>query len=235
MSNQTLLGKGLYTLPEAARIIGTQTRNLRRWMTGYTFKNDGKEGTSKPVVVGDVPESNGESVITFQNLTELLFVNLFRKQGVSLQTIRAASVEATHRFGTKHPFADVRFDTDGKHIFATLRYESIEGVPHAKFVEDLNLSQMVIDVLARPYFRKIEYSAQGAARYFPLGQEKQVVLDPKRSFGKPIDVDSGVPTFVLYRMARSGETVPRIAGWYQVTEEAVSSAIEYEGSLLKAA
>lgn len=235
MGSPSLLGTGLYTLPEAARIIGTHPGTLRRWVVGYSFRNNGTEGFSDPVITNDIRANGEEVTISFRNLTELLFVNLFRKVGVSLQTIRAAAAEAARRFGTDHPFAVERFDTDGKHIFITLSYDAVEGVPRAKFVEDLNLSQMVIDVLARPYFKNFEYGAQGAVRYYPLGQHNRVVLDPHRWFGKPIDGVSGVPTRVLYEMARSGEKVAHIAKWYHVDEEAVSSAIEYETSLLRAA
>jgi len=104
-------------------------------------------------------------------------------------------------------------------------------MPRAALLKDLNLSQFVFEQLARPYFRNLEHNQDGVLRYWPLGQRKHVVLDRHRSFGKPIDEASGVQTFVLYGMARSGEPVDRIAKWYRVAESAVHSAIEYESSL----
>ena len=58
-----------------------------------------------------------------------------------------------------------------------------------------------------------------------------MVLDPARSFGEPIDAASGVSTAALYQLYTAGETIDRIAHWYQVTPESVGSAIEYEQSL----
>lgn len=231
MNQQPLLGKGLYTLPEAARILKAQPRTLRRWVCGYTQKYRGEDLYSEPIVTPEIKQSEGETVISFKNLIECLFINLFRKENVSMPVIRAAAQEASRQFGTKHPFAVKRFDTDGNRIFATLEYQAIEGMHHTALLEDLNLSQFVMEQLARPYFRHLEHNQEGAMRYWPLGQKKHIVLDPHRSFGKSIDYASGVQTFVLYGMARSGEPVDRIAKWYRVTESAVHSAIEYESSL----
>ncbi|MFQ5809752.1 MAG: hypothetical protein ACE5JM_09060, partial [Armatimonadota bacterium] len=69
-------------------------------------------------------------------------------------------------------------------------------------------------------------------RYWPLGRKKRVVLDLQRAFGKPIDAETGVPTFVLYQASQSGEPRDRIAAWYNVPLAAVSRAVEYETSIL---
>ena len=94
---------------------------------------------------------------------------------------------------------------------------------------------MVIEDVARPFFRQLEYDGEAVMRLRPLGPGTRVVLDPERSFGKPIDDPSGVPTLVLYQMARSGEPKESVARWYNVDPEAVSAAIEFESSLEKAA
>lgn len=234
MLDNFLIGKGLYTISEAARILQMRTETVRRWVTGYYFGRNGHKRFSPPLI--QLPSIDGinEVFLTFQNLIELLFIRLFHKEGVSLPTIRAAASEAQRDFNSDHPFAVKQFDTDGRGIFATLEYKDIEGVTKSKVLKDLKLSQMVIDEIARPYFRNLEYSDLGVIRYYPLGTNKGIVLDPKRSFGKPIDEASGVSTYVLYQMARTGEETRDIAKWYGVSEESVSSAIEYE-SLLKAA
>jgi uncharacterized protein (DUF433 family)/DNA-binding transcriptional MerR regulator len=234
MLDSFLLGKGIYSIPEAARILQMQADTIRRWVTGYTFRRKGHERHSPPLIQLSTIDGINEVFLTFQNLIELLFIRLFYRQGVSLYTIRAAASEAQRDFNSNHPFAVKQFDTDGRGIFATLEFKDVEGVAKSKVLKDLKLSQMVIDEIARPYFRNLEYSDLGVIRYYPLGADKGIVLDPKRSFGKPIDEASGVSTHVLYEMARTGEALQDIAKWYGVSETAVSNAIEYE-SLLKAA
>ena len=61
------------------------------------------------------------------------------------------------------------------------------------------------------------------------------MLDPERSFGSPIDRETGVPTYALYGMYKSGEDAKKIASWYRVPVAGVEDAIEYEERLAQAA
>jgi len=228
---QTLLGIGLYTLPEAARILRTRPQKLSRWADGYPFVSNKERRVAEPIIQRDLAALDGEPVLTFNDLLELYMIKLFRDAGVSLQTIRAAAEQAAILYHTNHPFAIKQFETDGKRIFATLQVRGVEGVTRPTLLQDLNLSQMVMDSIARPFFRKIEYQEFAPLRYWPNGKERHIVLDPQRSFGKPIDVRSGVPTAVLYEMARGGEAVESIARWYNVELEAVEEAVAYEATL----
>ena len=101
-------------------------------------------------------------------------------------------------------------------------------------MQELATTQFVIEQAARPYFRKLDYDVEGVIRYWPMGREAGIVLDPNRSFGKPIDCKSGVPTLALYEMVRAGESKESVANWYEVPLHAVEVAIEYETSLLAA-
>src|SRR3954469_16888998 len=97
------VGVGLYTFPEAARIIGIAPAKLRRWVSQYRRKEPGAEYLSKPVISRYFQES--ERVLTFLELVELLFVKLFREEGVSMPVIRKAAEEAARQFDTPYPFA----------------------------------------------------------------------------------------------------------------------------------
>ncbi|HZP82280.1 MAG TPA: DUF433 domain-containing protein [Chthonomonadaceae bacterium] len=226
-----LLGVGLYTLPEAARLLQISPTKLRRWAEGYPFVSSGQRRTAEPIIRRDLQALDGEPVLTFNDLLELYMIKLFRDAGVSLQTIRAAAEQAARMYRTNHPFAIKRFETDGKRIFATLQEQGVEGVAKPTLLQDLNLSQMVMDSIARPFFRRIEYREFEPLRYWPNGKDGHIVLDPQRAFGKPIDARSGVPTAVLYEMARGGEPVENIARWYDMDVEAVEEAVAYEVTL----
>jgi uncharacterized protein (DUF433 family) len=222
------VGVGLYTFPEAARIIGITPAKLRRWVGQYRRKEPGAECLSKPVISRYF--QGGERVLTFLELVELLFVKLFREEGVSMAVIRRAAEEAARRFDTPYPFAVKRFDTDGQRIFATLRDES----PSGRVVMELGKGQYVLDAVARPFFRKLDYRDDGEAfRYWPLDREGRVVLDPERSFGKPIDAETGVPTRAPYDavLAGGGQSPEIVADWFGVPVEAVQAAVTFERSL----
>ena len=212
-------GLGLYSIPQAARLIGVRPQKVRRWL-----------GEDAPIVRHrpGLDERN----ITFLELMELHFVKMFRAEGVSMPTIRKAAEAAARRFGTDYPFAVKRFDTDGHSIFATL--ESTEG--DKQILEELHRGQLVFEQIARPFFRKLEYSRRQereAIRYWPLEPAGRVVLDPERDFGQPIDAETGVPTRALYDActAGGGQDMPTVAEWFDVPLEAVRSAVEFEQSL----
>ena len=162
-------------------------------------------------------------------LMELHFIKMFRDEGVSLQVIRKASVAAAKRFNSEYPFAVKRFDTDGKTVFATLIGEhSDEPV-----IEDLKHGQYVLEHIMKPFFHKLDYGDnREITRFWPLEKAGRIVLDPQRSFGKPIDAETGVPTIAIYQAFRAGQgqNITSIARWFDVPSQAVEAAIEYEQS-----
>ena len=231
IDNLTYLGVGLYAFPEAARIIGVKPSTLRNWVSAYTNRVRGTEYTPTPVIARSLPPD--EQLLTFTELVELLFVKQFRKAGLSMQTIRKAARAAQERFGTPYPFASRRFYTDGKHIFASLG-ETSDGEAR---LEDIIRNQLAFDELVGPFLRKLDYQdEQIARRFWPREHKGRVVLDPRRSFGTPIDAETGVPTATLYDavIANPDQDHTTIAKWFGVPPEAVRAAVEYEESLLVA-
>ena len=207
------LGVGLYSIPDAARIIKSTAGNVRRWIN-----------TGNGVVTGNfAPE---EHTITFLELMELHFVKLFRDEGVGLDTIRKAAKTAAKQFGTSFPFAVHRFDTDGRTIFATL----LDGEKQISVIEDLKHGQYVFETIVRPFFRS---SSTHTIRRFASGRWAlaSVVLDPARQFGKPIDNETAVPTSALFRAAQAGDDPVAVAKWFEVPLAAVRAAILFESSL----
>lgn len=229
MTTDTLLGKGLYSIPEAARIVHTFPRSVRRWTLGY--KLQGSERSSPPILPAPVLKLDGEEILTFQQLVEVLFISLFRKHNISMPVIRAAAYRAAMLFKTDHPFAVEGLRTDGKAIFL-LSPDDVEGVTRSQAVQDLARGQFVIKEFAEPYFTKIHYEHLEAVRYWPLGKDRNVVIDPNRAFGEPIDAKTGVPTKAVYGMYRGGGTVEAISHWYGVEQEAIRDIIEFEQSLM---
>ena len=229
MVDTSLLGVGLYAIPEAARLLKVPTAKLRRWAKGYTFRSGDTAGKSPPVIsrqLADYADALGQPVLTFRDLIELQFVAYFSGEGVHLRTIRKAADKAAALFGTDHPFGSAGFATDGRDIFAVMREEGSPG--DQAHVQQLVLCQFVFDSMVVPTFRKLELEDRQAGRYWPLGPDRGVVLDPRRRFGKPIDSGSGVPTFVLYQATQSGESRSAIAKWYDVPEQAITDAVDYE-------
>jgi len=231
-----LIGQGIYSIPEVGQIIHAQPRSIRRWINGYEHSRS--KIFSTPVLPSKVLKIEGEEVITFQQMIEILFINLFRKYGISMPTIRAAAKQASLDFSTEHPFAIHQLKTDGKSIFSITRselerYSPDDGdeVTERQLLKDLAMGQYVIARFAEPYFKKIDYGPLEAVRYWPQGNDRSVVIDPARSFGRPIDSKSGVPTKAVYDMYKAGDDIPTISAWYRMEVAAVADAIDFEKSL----
>jgi uncharacterized protein (DUF433 family) len=204
----------LYSIPEAARLIKVPSQRVQSWLS-----------IDKGLIHRVLPSD--EKTVTFLELMELHFVQMFREQGVSLQTIRRSAKMAADHFKCSHPFTVHRFDTDGGRIFATL----INKEKKQRLVEDLKHGQYVFENIVRPFFKKLEYHQDDAIRFWPLTRSGRVVLDPQRHFGKPIDFLTGVPTRALYCAIKAGDDPVTVATWFNVPAAAVSAAVKFEESL----
>ncbi|WP_426748617.1 DUF433 domain-containing protein [Myxococcus faecalis] len=220
---------GVYSLKEAARLVRMKSDRVKRLVKGYEFRGRrGQRSSSPPLFRGQFEEIDGTINLSFPDLIELLFVRDFREHGVSMPVIRrAAEVAAEMYGGVDHPFCFRKFSTDGKRIFTTAA--DAEGDEH---MVDLVRRQHVFAQVMDPFLKQLEYSEAGQLlRWFPLGKDKRVVLDPRLSFGAPIVAKFGVPTSVLYAAHRAGESEENIAAWYDVPVAAIQDAISFECSL----
>jgi len=211
------IGVGLYSFPEAAKIIKAPPGILRRWASASDW-----------LVARKLDPA--ERLITFTELMELHFIKIFRDEGVSLQTIRKTSQAAAAKFKTDYPFSVKRFDTDGRTIFATLR----AAAHSVTLVEDLEKSQFVLTKIMRPFFHKLDYAGtMEVTRYWPRTKKGRVVLDPARKFGKPIDSETGVPTRAIVDAlsAGGGQSPAVVARWLGIPLAAVNAAVAFERSL----
>jgi len=230
MNTPSLLGKGVYSIAEVARITGIDSRRIRRWVIGY----EANGRTYPPVLHTPALTIDGSEIITFLQLMETLCVQSFFKEGVHLPVIRAIGANASQIYGTPYPFAlhASMFLTDGKTIWtlssAAIREIQDENISESVLYTDLRNGQTAMGYFLARYLRKIKYTHDIASQYWPLGEDRRVVLDPERAFGHPTIADSRIPTSVLFNLKRAGEPISAIARWYRIDEQSVRDAIEFE-------
>lgn len=219
-----LIGHGVYTIPEAARLTGVPRRSIRRWALGYQYVRHGERRQLPPVIRPQFHDTD-IPVLSFLDLQELRFLHAFRTRGVSWHTLRLAHERARQSIGRDHPFATGKFRTDGQRILAEVATES--GDPA---LEDIIQRQLGFKRILERYLRGLEFEEDEAARWFP-GPTRRVVLDPSRSFGQPITTREGVPTRVLVKTYKAERSYVRVARWYQVETASVRAAVEFETRL----
>lgn len=227
-----LIGIGLYTFQEAAKLTDTSAQDLRRWLKGHSYKPHGsvERMSSAPLWQAELDETEIEG-ISFHDLLEIRFVNAFRKHGVSLQTIRLASEHARELFNHPYPFTCKRFETDGRSIFAAALEESGETA-----LLDLAKKQYAFTKIIEPsLYRGIEFGRDDLAScWYPVKRSKAIVLDPAIAFGKPIVTHGHVRTSILYDAFKIEESKQFVAKLYEVPINAVEAAIRFEEQLLAA-
>ncbi|MEO0981487.1 MAG: DUF433 domain-containing protein [Pseudomonadota bacterium] len=225
-SGKKFVGKGVYTIPEATRLTGAGYETMRRWLLGYSYKYKGKFVEKPPIFEAEFGKIDGELIISFQDLIELLFVVRFRSKKVKWGVIHEAFDKAKERFESNHPFSRLNYRTDGKRIF-----EDGESEKGRQFT-DLNTDQIVFaDFIDRTLSKGIEFSNREASIWFPKFPSKIIVLDPKRSFGRPIISRTGVPTEVIFAAYEADEDYSLVARDFDIRIQEVQSAVKFQQRL----
>ncbi|MCP4594097.1 MAG: DUF433 domain-containing protein [bacterium] len=217
-----LLGIGIYSVPEASRLTGVPGRCIHRWLWGYRSKGR----VQSPLWEPQHSLVDGFRSLGFRDLIEVRFVHAFRAKGVSLPTLRKAIRCAQELFTQAYPFSSLAFKTDGRSIFADL----VETAPDVRRAFDLVSGQHIFDFFVESLFEGLKYQGGDLVRWMPLGEDREVVVDPRRNFGQPI-VRQGVPTDVLAQAFAVEESSSHVAGLYEVPLAAVHDAVEFESKL----
>lgn len=213
-----ILGRGVYPVPVAARLLRMPPARVRSWMYG---------NGAPSVLTPDLPPEDGQDALSFINLVEVLFLSELRGQGVSLQSIRAMLTKARALLGTEHPFAVQKFHTDGKAIWM----ETAEATGDRRLVDLTDGNGAMLKVLERSFRKSVSFDDETgkASLWRPSADQPRIVLDPERNFGRPIDGETGLPTEVLADALRAeGGNVLRVAKLWEVPEMAVEQAAEFE-------
>lgn len=226
-----LLGSGLYPLAQAARLIGVESRTVRRWLKGYSWKYQDGRSSSGPLWTlqyADDEELGDEQVLGFDDLLELRAVARFIEHGVSLRTIRATIEAAAEQFGPR-PLHRQNFRSDGRRFF----YEAVDLSGEPGLV-DFKSRQRVFDAVIRPsLFASVDYGPDGTARrWFPVQGHRVIVLDPGVQFGEPIIAQAGIPTdAIAAAVLAEDKDHKRVARLFQITVAAVDAAVRFESRL----
>jgi|UPI0006460EB2 uncharacterized protein (DUF433 family) len=227
---QPLIGTGLYPLRQAARLVGQEVRNVRRWLKGYSWKYRSGRSYSGPLwhteyEGADLP---GERVLSFRDLLELRMVAEFATRGVDLKVIRATIEVAKEDFGSAYPLSNRRFLTDGKRIFMQAIEETTGD---EKMVDVLRRQFVFANVIRESLFAGIVYEDGHALRWYPE-RNKAVMLDPEIQFGTPTLAGIGIPTDTIYdAWLAEGKDRAAVARLYGITPAMVTKAVGFEQRL----
>lgn len=217
---------GSYTAIEAARLLHTPVRNIRRWMAGYEHGPRDDRKFSPPLWTSQLAMIDEQLEIGFRDLIELRFVKAFVGAGVGLLAVRNCLARARECVQDDRPFSTQRFRTDGRTIFL----ETFEGSDEPKLL-DLKSRQYVFKRVFEESFRDLDLEDDAVARWRPYKGKRSIVIDPTRAFGQPVASAYGVPTIVLADAAKAEGSAASAARLFEVPISVVRDAINFEEGL----
>ncbi len=214
---------GLYKIPDATRYLYVTTRvpsnyakptpsHLAIWL---------KQG----LIASHLVRFSGRgTTIDFEDLVSMRVIYFLRSIGISMQKIKKAKSyleKVTHH---SHPFATEKLWTETFDIFAEIGSMLVTAsqagqLPFMELVErDLvNVHDMT--------FR------EGVADSW--SPQDGIVLKPNIQFGAPCIKNTGIPTRSIWRMYLGGDEPSFLALSYNIEEERIIKALNWEDSLAK--
>lgn len=222
MMSGSNFGVGIYTPPEAARMVGMTPVTLKRWVLGYEHDEKHEAPLWSPQ---HVPNEDGV-FLGFRDLIEARIVNAMRRMKIGLPTIRICMERAREIVGQDRPFSTSAFKTDGKTIFL----EITRGLDEPQLI-DLKRSQGVFNRVVAPSLADLDFGPEGAERWWLLHGKRTIVADPDRSFGQPIVAEHGITTARLAEAVEAEGSIEQVAQIYEIRARLVRDALAYENQL----
>lgn len=216
--NKPQIGIGSFTVKEIAELLNVDYQTVHRWLKVYW---DGKLSEEYGENYSWV--TNGKRAVSFHTFVEFYVMMQLSEAGVRPKEVLLAHKELSSRYNSPFPFAlkDVLLNikTDGKQVFFHEKKEVIITLDGTKQL-NLNLIQL--------FYASLEFDSQDlASRFYPLGKEKSILIDPKRKFGRPVFKQSNTFPEVIYQHYLAGDSKEYLAAVYELSDNEVHDAITF--------
>lgn len=210
--------RGVYLVPDAARILRLPVAVLRSWVCGR-IENEQRRF---PAGEFETRRTGADRHFGFHSLIELFTIAQLRARGIPMAAVREARAELMERFDTAHPFALEGLMTSGKSLLKALGNDIL--------LELGTRGQTAFGKILEPFCASLDFDPINslATRYFPMGRAHPVVVDPRRAFGRPVIEGTNLTTEAVMSLLRGGDTEEDIAEAFQVDLAAILAARLFE-------
>jgi uncharacterized protein (DUF433 family) len=219
-----LLTRPLYSFAEADRLAGVSPRTSSRWVKGYRYRNERGERVAQPSMTTSRAVEPNEGV-SFLDLVSIKAIDGLRKMNFSTRAIRQVVQYCQDELRMAYPLATQKFKTDRRNIYM--------HAGDGRLLEVLGGRQgaQAWDRILEPFLQDLDYHNEFARRWYPLGKDEPVVVDPDYGFGLPVVVGSGVRTESIAEQYYAGDKFEHIAYDFNVTRKQIESALKLESQL----
>lgn len=208
------LGSGFFTITDISNIL-----KIDRNKVSYLVRNYWKDKLSKKRDYKYLYETDKVLALNFFALIEIKVFHVLRENGVTYKKALNAHAFLSKKFNTPYPFAHHSFYRAGGDIL----FEQGKD-----FVQAQETQQIAIRGIIEPFSEKIEYDTDNIAKaYYPLGKDKNVVVDPEHQFGEPVLLHTNILASTVYNMFKAGDSIHLISKSYCLDEDSVNDAITF--------
>ena len=215
---ESKLGEGIYTIPEASFILGLPVDVIRRWIKNY-WELKFIENYNQESLNYTWGESRNKA-FNFFTLVEIIAVFSLREIGISFKKIKIAHNQLVNLLRTPYPFATSKLMSDGGVIFYN---ESI-------LIDLDNTLQISLKKIIEPFCKKLDFcqNTNLAQRYWPLGKDHSIVVDPHHCFGQPTISGTNITTKSILNIYSAGEDKDCIKSMYDLEIKQIEDVLLYE-------
>jgi uncharacterized protein (DUF433 family) len=219
----SLVGVGLYSPAEASALTRIPSPKIHRWLRGHAI--EGKDYSPLWTSYLEKFDDVESLYLSFLDLVQLRVADAFIRAGLSPQKVRRAIEYGAEIVSSDYPFANARFRTDGKTVILHV-LDAEHG--DERLIDLFKHGQYLMQKVIEPSLKGLEFEGDIAARWWPLGRAKGIVIDPKRQFGQPIDDATGVPTSILAQAAKAEGSAAQASKLFMVPISSVNRAVAFE-------
>ncbi|MPZ49681.1 MAG: DUF433 domain-containing protein [Dehalococcoidia bacterium] len=208
-----------YSISEAARLAGTTSATVRRWIAGYDAI-----GHHMEPVFGE--KDRPTQKVSFLELVEIIVAVGFRRdKKIKLERIRRAHEYARKVWLTPFPFASMKFAEFGGHLIHD--FETAEP-GSGRMAFDLQ-GQWVLPEIVQDALSSLEFESDDnlAARWYPFGKAARIVVDPHYAAGRPVVEGTRVPVQVIRERFAAGDSIRHLATDYGLQSSVVEEVLRH--------
>lgn len=218
LENKPAIGHGIYTLPDIAHILRMPYHKVNRWVKEYWDNRLASDFEGRYSWTDGMARAIG-----FHTLIELFVFLQLSDSGVRTIEVLKAHTELSKLFKTPYPFATSniikRIETDSKKVYFKKGNEEIYSLDGNR---QFNL------LFIQDFFKNVDFRNDAlAARLFPIGKKKSIVVDPEYQFGQPVIHGTNILPLTIYNLYKGQEPIDFIAELYEISQKQVEHAIEF--------
>lgn len=221
--------KGIYIAPEAAVYLNAtlsrdvhinqpkypiHSRNLIRWI---------RVGLSSPELIA-VP--GRQLIISFEDLISMRVISILRALGVKWSKIHHAENWLRKQTGYPRPFAIEKVWTETSDVFAEFHEGFIAASRGGQLSFTALLEQYLISVQDMIF---VQYDGVKVADSWKPHED--VLINPRIQFGEPCIEGTRIRTRIVNELLMGGDTIPYLVRSFDLSEEQITHAMEWEHRL----